>query len=1375
MSPPALQPINVKDNNWSKFEQSIHTILSKEQTNLIGVLVSGYPGTGKSYFVENYLSQFSGSYPQLIVQHHHQHKNIPFAGFKFAISDYLSKLYYQLSSKDYERFSYSLKNHFGENYPLLLDYIPELSLLAGSNTDFPIGTVQKIENQLYSLIKTLFEFVSSYFQKPIFFFTDDLQWIGTSEINLLKYLLSNLSSDTLIWIGACRTEHDKVNHISQFIDSLGFEKKQVEQINIENLNEQQTKAYLENQLGHPCSLPLLKTCYSLSEGHLFHLQLLTDSLKNSGLIKLNNGHWVGDIDQIIAEFKGLNLEKILSNYLGKLSSHSLDLLDMMACVGSCDKSVLLDWLDGNESLLDDLLKECRSNGIIEEKGLKIHFQDRHVGELIYQGMSKQKASAHHYEFAKILYQKINNEEEGQNIILAANHLNQSISEIRKAGELQWAADLNYHAGSYSKKKNALEQSKSFFKMSCDLLKECKKEDVSQKIWQAYIERAKVEYYLGEYDLAEIHLDYLLDSFYTSDLRTPVYRLKIIINNHLGKYKKALQILNESLAELGVSLPGQDHLNEEVNHLIVLLHNEENKLSENHSHTPSPQNSQEISDLLNVGGMALHHTSDVLMTWAALQIILRSNFIHNSGVKAIGYVSYARMRIIAGEISVGLNYGKKALEINKQLNDLNLRCRVFGVYAFYILPWSEPFSNSLHLLKEGIDAGRQTGDLIGMYILKTHQLNLHFISGLPLPEILKFEFDQSLPGVELTYYITHYQKTLVNFLIGNTNTFSLPLRQSSWQAAQLTIREEMFYRNYVWARYYFLFGYYDLAEKAAFEANENRKLQEASPLVPANSIIRFLAITQNWHSYNEEQKAIFFSRLKSTLEKMEKWQKFALENYTHNYWLLRAEWLRINGDYSSAQTCFLTALDNSGTNLYQLGITHELYSKYLFSQGKKNLALNHLNMAIEAFTSWGAKAKVDQLIQQYQAVLVPPLTSPPDMDMETVQRELSGDLKVDSVVNKLMVLLMRISGSTKVVVKIKEEAGDLVEYGQLSLLYEGNKLNGEKNYIPESLLFMSHRTQCPLIINDVYGENTIRDFALLKQKNVKAFSIMPLTITGQLSMVIYLETIFAKHWYDDKRLKEIRIVANQGAIIIENAQTHEKSIQLNEEIRKEMDEKQRLAMMIEKQKDKHLKDLVDMQDAERNRIASELHDSLGSLLSTVKMRFNNLQEDTNFLEPLKAIDFEDALYMLDDAIEEVRKISHSMSSASLKRFGIQPSLQSFIEKINAANKMEVELQLLGMHQRLPDQIEVAIYRICQELVQNVIKHAEATHLSIQMINHENLINIIVDDNGKGMDLTKIKHGFGFLTIQSKIALLKGTFNIESRQEHGTMIIIDIPLT
>jgi signal transduction histidine kinase len=135
----------------------------------------------------------------------------------------------------------------------------------------------------------------------------------------------------------------------------------------------------------------------------------------------------------------------------------------------------------------------------------------------------------------------------------------------------------------------------------------------------------------------------------------------------------------------------------------------------------------------------------------------------------------------------------------------------------------------------------------------------------------------------------------------------------------------------------------------------------------------------------------------------------------------------------------------------------------------------------------------------------------------------------------------------------------------------------------------------------------------------------------------------------------------------------------------------------------------------------------------------------------------------------------MLPVSLTRFGLRAALQTFVTQINASGQLDVDLQILGLQARLPEEMEVRLYRICQELVQNVIKHAQATKLRIQIILHKDSLNLIVEDNGVGLTKDSMTRGFGFSTIQSNVDLFKGTLGIESQPGKGCLVLIDFPMS
>jgi predicted ATPase len=233
---PMRQRVVTKMEVSHQLDGFVQQMRANQVPSVCGVLVSGYSGTGKTLVVENYLQSVESTHPVLIARHYQQHQNIPYFGFKYCISDYLSKIYNQSSKNELHHFSNKLKEYLGESFLLLVDYIPELSFIFGREVPLPVRSYLAIENQLHSLFKRLFEFLSDFYERPVFFFTDDLQWIDASGINLLKYLLLNLSNQKLIWIGACRAPQNKISLLRQLVEELRLKELRVENIFLKGLN-----------------------------------------------------------------------------------------------------------------------------------------------------------------------------------------------------------------------------------------------------------------------------------------------------------------------------------------------------------------------------------------------------------------------------------------------------------------------------------------------------------------------------------------------------------------------------------------------------------------------------------------------------------------------------------------------------------------------------------------------------------------------------------------------------------------------------------------------------------------------------------------------------------------------------------------------------------------------------------------------------------------------------------------------------------------------------------------------------------------------------------------------------------------------------------
>jgi len=204
----------------------------------------------------------------------------------------------------------------------------------------------------------------------------------------------------------------------------------------------------------------------------------------------------------------------------------------------------------------------------------------------------------------------------------------------------------------------------------------------------------------------------------------------------------------------------------------------------------------------------------------------------------------------------------------------------------------------------------------------------------------------------------------------------------------------------------------------------------------------------------------------------------------------------------------------------------------------------------------------------------------------------------------------------------------------------------------------------------------------------------------------------------------------------------------------------------------LTSMIEGQEAERLRIAQDLHDGLGGLLSSVKNHFSLIQEEVRKIDKLNVYDRTNN--MIDQACKEVRRISHNLMPASLQLNGLLATIDQYCKHIESSHKIEVLFEHNGLEgARLKERQEIFIYRIIQEATTNVLKHAKATNLMVQLALYENEISIIVEDDGVGFDVNEKKDGIGLQSIRSRVYHLKGQLDINSKINSGTTITINIP--
>ena len=199
-------------------------------------------------------------------------------------------------------------------------------------------------------------------------------------------------------------------------------------------------------------------------------------------------------------------------------------------------------------------------------------------------------------------------------------------------------------------------------------------------------------------------------------------------------------------------------------------------------------------------------------------------------------------------------------------------------------------------------------------------------------------------------------------------------------------------------------------------------------------------------------------------------------------------------------------------------------------------------------------------------------------------------------------------------------------------------------------------------------------------------------------------------------------------------------------------------------------IADTQIAERKRISRDLHDSVGGSLALAKNKLQTLFEK----QENQSKDFEDALNTLSKTADQVRQISHNLMPGELVKFGLVSAIQTTLDHLQDT-ELKAQLYSHAMDKRIDPTKEIHLFRILQEIIQNVLKHSKASQLNVYLNKHKKYLNLMVEDNGIGMpDNTASNFGMGLNNVRSRVALLQGTLNIDSVQNQGTTMNIQIPI-
>ncbi|MEQ1678335.1 MAG: sensor histidine kinase [Chitinophagaceae bacterium] len=254
-----------------------------------------------------------------------------------------------------------------------------------------------------------------------------------------------------------------------------------------------------------------------------------------------------------------------------------------------------------------------------------------------------------------------------------------------------------------------------------------------------------------------------------------------------------------------------------------------------------------------------------------------------------------------------------------------------------------------------------------------------------------------------------------------------------------------------------------------------------------------------------------------------------------------------------------------------------------------------------------------------------------------------------------------------------------------------------------------------------------------------------------------------------RLQNYLFIGIAGLVLFTSLLIHSKY--KREKLKKE----QQLQAAIMKQQEIAVKAVMEAEENERERIAKDLHDGVGQMMSAAKMNLSAFESEIQFNSTEQQKSFEKIITLVDESCKEVRTVSHIMMPNALLKNNLSIAIRDFVDKLTNKN-LQVHVYTEGLEERMDSNVETVLYRVIQECVNNAIKHAGASSLDISLIRDKDGISGTIEDNGKGFDTADKDNfeGIGLKNILTRIEYLKGTVDFDSAPGRGTVVALHVPV-
>ncbi|MEG4454372.1 ATP-binding sensor histidine kinase [Microcoleus sp. N9_A1] len=1360
------------------------------------MLVSGYSGIGKSALVQEVYKPITKARGYFIAGKFDQfQRNIPYAAVVKAFQSLVKQLLTE-SETQLNTWKEKILAAVGANSQIIVDVIPEVELIISKQPVVQELGATESQNR-FNLVFQKFIRVFCSFDYPLVIFLDDLQWADSATLKLLQVMMADEQTKYLFLIGAYRDNEVNPSHpLMMTLDELQNQGARIERITLAPLHLHQISNLIADTVRKDTksALPLAELVISKTQGNPFFVNQFLKTLYQENLLKFNfpKRNWDWNISEIESVGITDNVIELMLGKMKKLPVSTQQVLRLAACVGnSFDLNTLSiinekSWGATFQELLpaiqEGLILTTSELGATESEIINsdlvitnYKFLHDRVQQSGYALIDSKLQTAIHLQIGRLLLANISPEQRAERIFEIADHLNSGRNLIIDDHEKTELAILNLTAARKAKDATAYAAARDYLKIGREILPGDIWQESYELAFTFHKELAEAEYLNGNFEESEALIELAFARAKSELEKAEIYNILIVQYTLLSKYEAAVQSGLKALHLLGIDL-AEDNLSEAVNAEMAAakanLANQEIASLINAEKMKDPAQQMAIKLLGNMGPLTFFSSQEL---WK-LTVIKAINLSLKYGFVAGGSYCYSCYGIILnsilGDYQSAYEFGRLALTLSENSNNLSQNCQDSVIFANYLNCWVRPLKTTAEINNEGYKVGLQSGNLQWTGYNRMFQTITYFFQGMNLNNLWE-DIGKSLHFCEQTKNfwaidIIIANKIAILNLMGEEDEVSEKQHLENFHSRKSMAALCEFY--VLKAQTLYLYEQYSEALEASDRAAELLDYLMGHISSAHHHFYRCLILTALYSDVSESERKDYWEQLEANQKQIKIWADNCSESFAHKFWLVAAEMARISGRDLEAMDLYDRAIAEAREHdfIQNEALAAELAAKFWLGKDKEEFAQIYLTKAHYGYQYWGAKRKVESLEEKYPQLIartsgktttqtkVNRTTTATTsnnlgdtLDLTTVMKAsqaISGEIVLSRLLERLMKIAIENAGAQKGFLILEKagnwaiEAEGSVKEDEVSVLrslpLNPTAASGGTLLLASAIVNYVIRTQENVVLNNATQEGQFTRDPYIAATQPKSILCTPLLHQGKLTGIIYLENNLTEGAFTTDRLELLQLLSAQIAISIENAQLYNNLQEFNQNLEQLVsDRTQQLSntlealkatqtQLVESEKMASLGGLVAGVAHEINTpigvgvtVASALAENtteFASIYKSGKMKRSDLEEFVDIAtQSSKAL-----LINLDRAaalIQSFKQVAVDRSSEERRTFQIRPYLDEILLQLKPKLKnSQHSLKIKGDSKIAIDSYPGALSQVVTNLLINSLIHAYEPGISGELI-------------------------------------------------------------